>query len=342
MIYEIFKKIYSKYRKNIVYFLPIFIFIFYGCSSADAANKIYFNSDRDGDFNIYSIDSTGENEAKLTQSQEDDVSPIISPDRDKIAFVSGSGKDKSINVMKNDGTIRSVISNATTGFTSSTSSPLWAPNGKNIAYLSKQPDRDQINIVQVDGGGTIRLTTLNGREIGDWSRQNNTILFSVIEKESIGIYTRNPDGVNQFRVTETADYNAKWSPSADTIIFLSMRDGNSEIYSMTSTGKSQRNLTNSEFNEHSISWSPDGKNIMFVSDKDGNPEIYIMDSTGGNIVRLTNNDVRDDQPVWSPDGKQIAFVSYLDGDAEIFVMKSDGSDQRRITNNDFHDSDPAW
>ena len=25
MIYEIFKKIYSKYRKNIVYFLPIFI-----------------------------------------------------------------------------------------------------------------------------------------------------------------------------------------------------------------------------------------------------------------------------------------------------------------------------
>ncbi|MBN18648.1 MAG: hypothetical protein CL758_04115 [Chloroflexi bacterium] len=328
--------------KNFVYSLVIVVLIFSGCSSSDASNKIYFNSDRDGNFNIYSIDPTGENETKLTQSQEDDVSPIISPQRDKIAFVSGSGKEKSIHVMKNDGTVRSVISNATTGFTTSTSSPLWAPDGKNIAYLSKQPDRHQINIVQIDGGGSIRLTTLNGREIGDWSRQNNTILFSVDEKTSMGIYTRNPDGVNQFRLTETSDYNAKWAPGVDSIIFLSDRDGNSEIYSMTSNGKNQRNLSNSEFDEYSISWSPDGNKIMFVSDRDGNPEIYTMDSNGGNIVRLTNNDVRDDQPVWSPNGKQIAFVSYLDGDAEIFVMKSDGSDQRRITNNDFHDSDPAW
>jgi len=342
MILNSLRKIYNINIGKFVYLLPILILVFSGCSTTDASDKIFFNSDRDGYFNIYSIDSTGENESKLTQSQEDDVSPVISPDRSKIAFVSGSGKEKSIHVMKNDGTVRSVVSNATTGFTSSTSSPLWAPDSDNIAYLSKQPDRDQINIVQIDGRGSIRLTTLNGREIGDWSRQNNTILFSVNDKKSMGIYTRNPDGVNQFRLTETTDYNAKWSPSADSIIFLSIRDGNSEIYSMTSKGKNQRNLTNSEFNEYSISWSPDGKTIMFVSDKDGNPEIYIMDSTGGNIVRLTNNDVRDDQPVWSPNGKQIAFVSYLDGDAEIFVMKSDGLDQRRITNNDFHDSDPAW
>ena len=69
MILENFKKDYCNHMKKFVYYLPIVIFIFSACTSADASNKIYFNSDRDGDFNIYSIDPTGENESKLTQSQ---------------------------------------------------------------------------------------------------------------------------------------------------------------------------------------------------------------------------------------------------------------------------------
>lgn len=125
--------------------------------------------------------------------------------------------------------------------------------------------------------------------------------------------------------------------------FLTTRDGNFEIYSMTADGKNARNLTNHKALDFWSSWSPDGKYILFYSNRDGNNEIYRMDADGQNQINISNHLANDYLPCWSPNGKQIVFTSDRDNkNREIYTMNIDGSNIVRVTSNDLFEEVPTW
>ena len=82
------------------------------------------------------------------------------------------------------------------------------------------------------------------------------------------------------------------------IAFVSLRDGNFEIYVMNLDGSNPTRLTNNPASDTYPSWSPDEKRIAFTSNRDGNLEIYVMNADGSEQRNLTNAD--DNWPSWSP------------------------------------------
>ena len=234
--------------------------------------------------------------------------------------------------------------------------PRWSPDSSRLAYAASQPGKESyVYVSDLSQSPSPRLSDISSDEVGDWSSDGNSVVFSSANFSNPGIHDRNPDGVNQRQITCGNDYGAKWSPDNKKLAFISDRDGNPNIYVIEKEIEDPKcsddaestlglyQLTDTEGSEYDISWSPDGRQILFVSERDGNPEIYVMDNSGNNVVRLTRNDkVKDVQPVWSPDGKNIAFASDLDGDFDIFIMNNKGEDQKRLTNNDASDVDPSW
>ena len=130
------------------------------------------------------------------------------------------------------------------------------------------------------------------------------------------------------------------------IVFRSNRDGNDEIYVMSSYGNGQMRLTDYQESDTGPVWSPNGQQIVFIRtlfDRRGNRnyEVYVMDADGGNPRNLTHHPAFDSSPNWSPDGSQIAFASDRDGDLNVYVMDADGGNVKQLTHTEFA-TGPKW
>ena len=286
--------------------------------------RIIFESNRDGNGEIYMMDSNGKNLMNLTNSPTwEEGFPSCSPDGSKIIFNScriifdNQGLKRyeyaGIYMMDADGSNPKLVNNSG-GFAR------WSPDVRKIVYTSEGPAPGDIYVINADGSNLKNLTNHPAH-----------------------------------------DCSPSWSPDGSKIAFHSNRDGNFDIYVMNVDGSNVMNITEHPANDFWPIWSPDGSKIAFDSNRDGNIEIYVMDANGSNLKRLTNNPADDRVSDWAPDGRKIVFDSERDwwkkqrrwrdrrklkgmsyqSMREIYVMDADGRNQTRLTNNRTMDRRPS-
>ncbi len=71
------------------------------------------------------------------------------------------------------------------------------------------------------------------------------------------------------------------------ILFYSNRDGDFEIYVMSSDGSGETRLTHQAGDDENPTWSPDGRRIAFQAVQGGRFYIYTMAADGSDLIRLT-------------------------------------------------------
>jgi dolichyl-phosphate-mannose-protein mannosyltransferase len=200
--------------------------------------------------------------------------PTWSSDGTKIAFV-GMYETEEILVVNADGTgIRRLHVIGT--------NPSWSPDGAKIAYSSLDVGWG-IYVMDADGSHVIRLTdksAFSSDNYPAWSPDSSKILFSSTRDGRPELYTMDPDGQNQTRLTQNTvdeEYPA-WSPDASMIAFESQKE--QAVYVMKADGTS---LIQVAGNASHPAWSPDGKKIVFESSRYvGNDDLSVMDSNGDN------------------------------------------------------------
>ncbi len=285
----------------------------------EITDKIVFVSYRDGNTEIYIMNSDGSNQQNLTNNPARDGYPTWSQDYKKIAFVStrDSNEDESeIYIMNSDGSnVQRLTYNGEWK-----RSPSWSFDGTEIVYSQSTPN-----------------TNING--------------LYVIE-------VANPSNVSQIiSQAEVAAWDPDWSPVENKIVFTERAGSTAstwfDLYIINSNGSNLTNMTNDFSEYYDASWSPSGDRIAYCSltwDDSSTPhrDIWIMDSDGSNQVNLTYNPSQiaalSNYPSWSPDGSKIIYSHWdsSDGDAELYIMNSDGTNKTKITNNSSDDVAPSW
>ena len=129
----------------------------------------------------------------------------------------------------------------------------------------------------------------------------------------------------------TSASDPAFSPDASRIAFVSLRDGNAEIYVMNADGTGATRVTNEPQPDGRPAFTPDGQALVFHSARTaGKQQIWTVNLDGTGLTQLTRDSINS-SPTVSPDGQTIAYVSTRNKDGDIWLMARDGSNQRQFT-----------
>ncbi len=255
--------------------------------------KIAFTSEKDGNFEIYSINPNGTELRRLTFNPGEDNYPAWSPDGRKIAFLSeippSGGGQALLKIMLADGSGQRVvtpidISLNTTNFCGERLSLDWSPDGSKIVFQ----EFGNIVTVNIDGTNRQNVTNTSVRESEpSWGSMNQIAYASSDTKQSqpnsgLWIYLTTFPGIN---FGHYGYYTCAVSPdfSADGAK-LAYVDGNDLI----PPGKISIVDPNPPFNGRdlgfygvmTVRWSPDGNFLVFGSLTYPNYRIEVIDQFG--------------------------------------------------------------
>ena len=152
------------------------------------------------------------------------------------------------------------------------------------------------------------------------------------------------DGANVRYLTRGDDLvlTPRFSSAADTITYMSYREGDPKVYLMNIETGQREMVSNFPGMSFSPRFSPDGQRVIFSLQRGGSSNLFEMDLRSKATTRLTDTPVIDTAPSYSPDGSRICFESDRGGQQQIYVMAAGGGQAQRISFGDGAYSTPVW
>ena len=289
----------SPFSRRLLFLLLLVFMVAWDSIAQGFEQRIVFASNRDGDWDIYSMDVNGDNLVQITNHPASDEDPACSPDGRRIVFRSERGVTPDLYMMDSNGdnTVRLTHDNFGEG------TPSWTPDGTMFAFASFRflVGNVEIYAMDADGNNVINLTNHKWHEVSPtWSPDGSKMAFSSYRTGAFNdphhIFIMNADGSERRNLTGDTQLrdngSPTWSPVGRKIAFHSYRHfvparSRYDIFVITADGNELEQLTDGPGSSTSPVFSPDGTKIAYVSGRRGNSNIFLMDTDGRNTVNLT-------------------------------------------------------
>ena len=262
-------------------------------AKAPTTAKIAFSSNRDGNWDIYTMNPDGSQQERLTRDGVKNLSPVWSPDGEQILFVSDRGGDSDLYVMDADGKhVRRVFRKSALRL-----EPTWSPDGERIAFHAEEP-KWSIQMATIHGANVKRAALAEWRGGNpSWSPDGNEIAFvgNVGGSRRILILKLGSGGVRTFLPKEQSwMYSPAWSPAGDKLAFSWYKWGivdKQAIFIANRDGSGLEQIGKAVPRTSSLAWSPEGDKIVCAEDakNNNNQQIVVIDVETGGKKQLTRN-----------------------------------------------------
>ncbi|HEU4989189.1 MAG TPA: basic secretory protein-like protein [Gemmatimonadaceae bacterium] len=242
--------------------------------------------------------------------EQQNVSPVISPDGNYVAFFSSRALF-SYDLYLADAHTGRII--------------------KKLAAPSSDPHFDALNFINSSGA---------------WSPDSKQFAFIVDENGKNDVAVLNVASGNIERKISLPGVGAvtavSWSPDGNSMVLSGLAGGISDLYLLDLRTNHVTQLTNDRYADEMPEFSPDGKTIVFSSDRGPGTNFQNLSYSPLQIATISVNggpvtlyspfpNAKEINPQYTPDGKDVLFISNQDGFSDIYRLNLASGAVTRVT-----------
>ncbi len=273
-----------------------------------------FAREENGQYQIYAANDD-KSVVKLTNTGSN-WRPVVSPNREKIAFISNRNTNLQVFTINRDGTgLKQVTAVPVAGLSALDLSISWANNGSRIIY----PSNNKLYSINTDGTGLIEVAGApSGKQFAgaDWNEATKTIVAritgdTVYDNELVLIYNSgfkeiiltssrrvsNPvlsiDGGEVLFSMDFNEFRNEQGRQIDARIVELYLPGKTLSDLSTNIGSNSSNLLKpAGTNDLNPRYSPNGQGIIFtnvINDDVSTPALYTTDLSGKTRTKIISN-----------------------------------------------------
>ena len=267
-------------------------------AQAPTTSKILFTSARDGNREIYMMNPDGSEQVRLTQHGGNDLNAVWSPTGEQILFVSDREGKRDLYLMNPDGSnIRRVFKNELKRNLTLRDYPTWSPDGKQIAYMHINWDKDIYAIYITNLGEQEGIFFANGLHPA-WSSDGAEIACSTFGDGQIKLINARTGA--QKRILPRKELGGQmmpsWSAMGDKLVFAWNNNPLPPDFNRERGDKLPKE------------WSD--KRTVYIVNRDGSGLQQLVDEAGP----------RAENPELSPNDKEILYTQKIRGYLQIFKL----------------------
>ncbi len=166
-------------------------------------------------------------------------------------------------------------------------SPVWSPNGDEIAFVSQRGNQNGIWRIPYLGGSPKLVKPIeDGISLKFWSKED--LLFYEYRRNiySLDVNSKQSKQLTNLDPNQTSTINI--AQNGEQIIYVSNTNNIWTIWSMSLENQSSPNLIFQNAAEiRNVIWHPDNQRVLYSSLVDGTFQIFVIDSNGGTPKQVT-------------------------------------------------------
>jgi len=222
--------------------------------------------------------------------------------------------------------------------------PTWAPNGKEIAYVSFETGRPAIFRQELASGRRQQLTNFQGLNGAPaWSPDGRTMAMVLSKDGNPEIYLMDLATKQLTQITKhyAIDTEPTWMPDGQSLLFTSDRGGKPQIYRYDlRSGATERVTYEGSYNARPRV-SQDGRTLVMVHQQDGRFHIAVQDLVTKRMQILTSTEL-DESPSIAPNGSMVLYATKQAGRGILAAVAVDGDAKFRLPSREGDVREPAW
>tara|TARA_B110000093_G_scaffold106627_1_gene114665 strand:- start:19 stop:1320 length:1302 start_codon:yes stop_codon:yes gene_type:complete len=223
-------------------------------------------------------------------------------------------------------------------------SPSWAPNGKELAYVSFETGRPAIfrqNLVTAKRQQLTNYTGLNGAPA--WSPDGKKLALVLSKDGNPEIYMLELSTSKFTRLTRhfAIDTEPTWMSDGNTLLFTSDRGGTPQIYKLNVATRATERLTFRGNYNARPSLAPDGRTLALVHRESSTFHIASFDLKTGRMIELTETRL-DESPTVAPNGAMVMYATKQGDRGVLAAVSLDAGVRYVLPANNGDVREPAW
>jgi Tol biopolymer transport system component len=257
-----------------------------------AGSLVAFQSDRDGDSEIWVVSENGGQLRQLTKNRYADASPTWTPDGERIVFASTRHGNWELYSMTARGTdvVRLTRTHA------DEFDPVVSRDGERVAFESNAARNWDIFVMGIQGGNQTNLTSTRANDFDpvwspDFDSESARIAFSTGTRRDYDVAVVPADAPQRISTViggPSSDFDPNWSGD-DEIVFTRRAGGTRDLFVRDSNGD-VRDVATGPTDDWGAVWADNGR-ILFNRETDplrrATPyRIFVMDRDGGGQRQL--------------------------------------------------------